>query len=140
LELSVNKKKNRILILGNSPLPFENTSKTFAPGIRTWHFSKSAMEANCEVLVIGSRIPKAYGKKLPDVVKQEIDGITYYSVEQFIFENKNWLKEKIQEFGPNCIVGVNTYPSSIVSELNLGIPFWADLNGSIMAEAQAKSF
>jgi len=138
--LSAKKEKNIVVILGHSPLPFENTSKTFAPGIRTWHFAKSAQDANCDVVVIGSRITQAYEKKLPDVIKKEENGIVYYSVDPIIFENKQWLKEKIQEYKPQCVVGVNTYPASIVSDLDLGIPFWADLNGSIMAEAQAKSF
>jgi len=134
------KKQHNVLIIGHSPLPFENTQKTFAPGIRTWHFSKSAKEANCNVLVIGARIPKAYGEKLPDILKKEIEGITYYSVEPFIFENKQWLEEKIRDFDPTCIVGVNSYPSSIVSGLEISVPFWADLNGGVMAEAQAKAY
>jgi len=56
------------------------------------------------------------------------------------FEDKNWMKKKISQFDPDCIVGVNTHPSSIAAELSLNIPFWADLNGSVMAEAQAKSY
>jgi len=132
--------RNRVLILGNAPLPVENASRNYAPGIRTWHFANSAKNANCDVLVIGYRIPKSYQEKLPEIKFLQIDGIDYYTVEGHVFENKDWLKEKISQFKPDCIVGVNTHPASIAAELNLDIPFWADLNGSVMAEAQAKAF
>ena len=133
------KKQKRVVIVGNSPLPMENAKKTYAPGIRTWHFGYSAKEANCKVMIIGCRIQKSYDAELPDVKFEKINDMYYYSVEPLIFENKNWLKEKIINFKPDCIIGVNTYPSSIVAQLDLDYPFWTDLNGSAMAEAQAKA-
>jgi len=132
--------KKRILIIGSSPLPIENAEKHFAPGIRTWHFAYTARDANCEVMVIGYRIPIAHKDNLPEIKFLQTEGIDYYSVEGHIFENKQWLEEKIEQFKPDCIIGVNTYPSSVISELNFQIPFWADLNGSVMAEAQAKAY
>jgi len=133
-------KKNRVIIVGNSPFPFENSSRNYAPGIRTWHFGLAAKDANYDVLILGCRIPKSYDEDQPDIKFEKQDDIEYYSVIPTIFENKKWLKEKIQEFEPDVIVGVNTYPCSIISDLELKIPFWADLNGSVMAEAQAKAF
>lgn len=131
--------KKRVLILGNSPLPFENLRKTFAPGIRTWYFARSALDANCDVSIIGYRIPNVYDKEFPDEKFTKKEGIDYLSVKGEIFENKGWLTKKIKDFKPDCIVGINTHPSSVVADLNLDIPFWADLNGSVMAEAQAKA-
>jgi len=138
-ENNISKKQTRVVIVGNSPLPMENAKKTYAPGIRTWHFGYSAKEANCKVMIIGCRIQKSYDAELPDVKFEKINDMYYYSVEPLIFENKNWLKEKIINFKPDCIIGVNTYPSSIVAQLDLDYPFWTDLNGSAMAEAQAKA-
>ena len=132
--------KKRVVILGSSPLPFENTKKTYASGIRTWHFTLAAKEANCDVMIIGYRIPSAYVEELPEIKFMQVDGIDYYNVDGPIFENKDWLLEKINAFNPDCIIGVNTHPSSVVAKLNLPIPFWADLNGSVMAEAQAKAY
>jgi len=133
-------KIRRVVIIGISPLPFENLKKNYAPGKRTWDFALAAKEANCQVIVIGYRIPDTYEKKIPDVYLQKHENIDCYSVIGEIFENPHWLKTKISEFTPDCVVGVTTYPSSIVTNLNLELPFWADLFGSVMAEAQIKSY
>jgi len=131
---------DKVVILGYSPLPFENVSKNYAPGARTWHFTQVALNAGKKVLLIGSRIPNVYDKNLDPITNEKKGNLDYYSVDSAIFENKEWLREKILEFNPVCIVGVTTYPCSMVAELNLGIPFWADLYGSVMAEAQSKAF
>jgi len=132
--------RKKVVIIGSSPLPFENTAKNYAAGIRTWNFALSAKNVNYQVMVIGYRIPSAYKDELPEIKFLQHDGIDYYSVDGPIFENKDWMRKKIKQFEPHCIVGVNTHPSSVVAELNLEIPFWADLNGSVMAEAQAKAY
>jgi len=132
--------KKRIIIIGNSPLPFENVTKTYAAGIRTWHFACAARDAHCNVMIIGCKIPHVYKKESLDEKFMSKDEIDYYSVSGKVFEDKKWLNEKITQFKPDCIIGVNTHPSSIVAEQNLDIPFWADLNGSAMAEAQAKAY
>lgn len=44
------------------------------------------------------------------------------------------------EFMPDAMIAVNTYPSYIAAGLNSRTPFWADLNGWVMAEAQAQAF
>ena len=131
--------KKKVIILGHSPLPIENTKKNFAPGTRTWHFAYSAKDAGCKVLVIGIRIPNSYDDSVPDIKLENIRDIQYYSVNEKIFSDLKWINDIISKFQPDCIVGVNTFPASIVSDLDLDIPFWADLNGSVMVEAQAKA-
>lgn len=44
------------------------------------------------------------------------------------------------DFHPDVIVSVNTYPSYIAAGLKSLAPLWSDLNGWIMAEAQAQAF
>lgn len=44
------------------------------------------------------------------------------------------------EFNPDVIVAVNSYPAYICSKLKVSAPVWADLNGWIMAEGQAQAF
>lgn len=132
--------KKRVVIVGNSPLPVENTERTFAPGIRTWHFATAAKDAGFEVLIIGNRIPKSYPDDSDSFLELSFDDIAYCSADPILFEDKTWLSKKISQFKPTCVVSVNTHPSSIVADLDLDIPFWADLNGSAMAEAQAKAF
>lgn len=132
--------KKRIVIIGSSPLAFEKAEKNYGAGIRTWHFANAAKDANCDVMIIGYQMPNCFKDEPPEIKNLQIEGIDYYSVAGQIFENKDWMKEKIIQFNPDCIVGVNTYPASIVAQLNLDIPFWADLNGSVMAEGQVKSY
>lgn len=133
-------RKPRILILGHSPLPYENVSKIHAPGGRTWHFTKTALDLNSNVLLIAARIPNIYDKNMDSITFERKGNLDYYSVENIIFEDKKWLKEKISAFNPDCVVGVTAYPASVAADLDLDIPFWADIFGSIMAEAQAKAF
>lgn len=61
-----------------------------------------------------------------------------------ISKNDLSLLQKIQtvhdEFMPEVIVAVNTYPSYIACKLKSLAPLWADLNGWIMAEAQAQAY
>jgi glycosyltransferase involved in cell wall biosynthesis len=44
------------------------------------------------------------------------------------------------DFLPDAIIGINTYPSYIASKIKSRARFWADLNGWIMAEAQAQAY
>jgi len=133
------REKKRVLIIGNAPIPLENALRSYAPGIRTWNFACAAKDANCVVKIIGCRIPKAYEKDMPEIKHEKLQDIEYFSVDPHLFENGDWLMEEILKFHPDCIVGVNTHPCSIISQLNLPAPFWADLNGAAMAEAQAKA-
>jgi len=136
----ISKENKRVVILGSSPLPVENTVKNYASGARTWQFANSARDANCDVMIIGYRIPGSYEKELPNIHHTNFEGIDYYSVPGPIFEDKKWLKEQINQYNPDCIVGVNTHPSSVAADLDLDIPLWVDLNGSVMAEAQSKAY
>jgi len=135
----IESKLKKIVILGQSPLPMENFKKNFAPGARTWSFAKSAIDCGCKVLLIGIRIPHIYNENSPSIIYQKIDDIEYYSIDGSIAEDRKWLKEKILEFNPSSIVGVTIYPASIAADLDMDIPFLADLYGSVMAEAQAKA-
>lgn len=50
------------------------------------------------------------------------------------------LQKVCDEFSPDVVIGVNTYPSFLASSLRFSAPFWADLNGWVMAEAQAQAY
>jgi len=130
----------KVVILGQSPLPIEHFKKNYASGARTWNFAKSAQDADCEVLLIGIRIPHIYDEKEPSIIQKKIGDIEYYSIDNSVASDKKWIKEKIMKFNPDSIVGVTTFPASILADLEIELPFWADLYGSVMAEAQAKAF
>ena len=51
---------SKILVCGLCPLPFENTRKTYGPGIRTWQFAWSLSRAGHDVTLMAMVIPEVY--------------------------------------------------------------------------------
>ncbi|MFH1284673.1 MAG: glycosyltransferase [Candidatus Peregrinibacteria bacterium] len=148
----------KILLIGNSPLPDENTRSRPAAGLRTYQFlsplireggtvirdSSKAFSAakrpDFSIRMINIAMPECYDT---EVSRKEIRHSDKYS--QFVIsKNDPGLKKHVQslcdEFQPDAIVSVNTYPSYIASQIDTRAPLWADLNGWIMAEAQAQAY
>jgi glycosyltransferase involved in cell wall biosynthesis len=131
----------KVLIIGVAPLPFENQKKNYALNNRTWFISKALLEEGHAVRILASRVKGAYGDDTPqpDVLCHEIDpGLTYYSVERQIL-NKKFINRHLLEFDPDCIIGVGTVPSASAVQIKTDKPVWADLFGSLLAEAQVKA-
>ncbi len=132
---------SRILLLGMCPLPFENETHTLGPGKRTWQFASSLQKDGHRICLICSRHLAAYSNNpLPPVVATELDSMTYYSLDQTKFEDYEWLQRIHDNFRPDCIIGATVYPSSVAASIRSDRPFWADLFGHLMAEAQTKSY
>lgn len=129
----------RILALGHGPLPFENTLQGHAPGKRTWQLVSPLLQQGHDVCLICSRIPGVYPDSIAPITKQQKDNLLYYSLNIEQFHQRSQLEQISQSFQPDCVVGITTMPASIAAELNLPLPLWADLYGSIMAEAQVKA-
>ena len=130
----------RILLLGLSPLPTENDICTLAPGKRTWQFVQPLLEDGHRVCLVCSRHLAAYKNTETEPAHAEEHGnLVYYSINQEIFENLNWLQRIHDHFEPDCLVGATVFPSYIAASLKSDRPLWADLFGHIMAEAQTKS-
>ncbi|MBD3360641.1 glycosyltransferase [Candidatus Peregrinibacteria bacterium] len=148
----------KILIIGNSPLPDENTRSRPAAGLRTHQFSspllkkggtvisdaKRAFSAekrqNFSIRTVNIAMPECYDQ---NPGRKEIIHSDKYS--QFVIpKNDPGLIRIIQDihdkFHPDAIIGVNTYPSYIASQIKSRSPLWADLNGWVMAEAQAQAY
>ena len=53
------------------------------------------------------------------------------------FHERGYIQQLADEFAPEAILGVNTHPSSRAVLIDTDRPIWCDLNGWIMAEAQA---
>jgi glycosyltransferase involved in cell wall biosynthesis len=132
-------KMSRIMILGTCPLPFENEKKLYGPGIRTWQFAKPLIDDGHAVCLVCVRIPSAYTKTMPPLLKIERE-FTYYHMEAPIFEDTSLIQKIHDEFQPDCVVGATVYPSSRASLLETDKPLWGDLFGHVMAEAQAKAY
>jgi len=125
----------RLFLLGSGPLPFEQGIRT-AAGLRTYQFLKPLLDQ-------------------PD--RFELHLVTIADVEQarqsIQIQNGSYLAlgkddprlvQKVrncyEKVKPDVVIAVNTFPSFVASKLDIRVTFWADLNGWIMAEAQAQAF
>ncbi|MEW6101539.1 MAG: glycosyltransferase [Candidatus Omnitrophota bacterium] len=134
--------KRKALILGASPLPFENEKKVYASCIRTWNLVKPLLEDGHEIFLIGSRIKGTYKQEesLPSIIESKKESFTYYSVGESLFWENGFLQSIHDDFKPDCVIGINTQPAGRAAILNSDKPLWLDLNGFCMAEAQAKAY
>ena len=120
--------KKKLLIIGNAPLPYENSNIRTAAGLRTYQFLKpitASGEFDIKTVCVSED---------PD----------FSSTEYTIFQkNDASLLAKIQnayeEFKPEIILAINNYSSFLASKLKSDAILWADLNGWWPAEAQAQA-
>ena len=130
--------RQRVLVCGLCPLPFENTSQNYGPGIRTWQLAKAAALGGHEVRVLAMVIPGVYeGDELAS--SEEIDGITIRRLDGEAFHDPDVLRAEIARWRPSVLVGATVYGSLVIAEIEPELPFWADQFGHVMAEAQAKA-
>ena len=127
-----------ILIYGLCPLPFENTRKSFGPGIRTWQFAHSLQQAGLPVHLLTMCIPGTYEGTEP-VRRETRDGMVIERLDQEEFFDLDALAKVVEAIQPAALVGATMYGSSQLAKLDSDLPLWADQFGHVMAEAQAKA-
>ena len=141
---------SKILVLGMSPLPFENERKAYGTGIRTWQFVIPLLERGHEICLTDYAVPSAYEENFKSIFNAE----QIFKQHKFIynvlaredFENIAVLSDIFVNFNPDCIIGCTFYPSYFASKIlssfpaEKQVPYWADLFGHVMAEAQARAF
>jgi glycosyltransferase involved in cell wall biosynthesis len=132
---------SRLLVLGVGPLPFEDRKKVYGSSLRTWHFTKPLLDDGHEILLVAMQLPDPYHEEnLPQIFKIDKGPLTYYSVnELYVFMDMNYLQAHCDQFQPDAIIGINSHASAQACKLKTNAPIWADLNGWVMAEAQAKA-
>jgi len=130
---------SRVLLLGLSPLPFENELRLYGPGIRTWQLTKPLLQDGHDVCLVAARIRGAYRDEREPVVCIKDDGLVRYSVAEERFWDAAFLQSVCDAFAPDAIVGATAYGSSAAAGLRSDRPFWADVFGDLLAEGQAKA-
>ena len=146
----------RIFLLGMSPMPFENDRKVYGTGIRTWQFAEPLLKNGNRLCVCNYAIPSAYPEDFTSVFLKDFRGAApgeknnfqpefeYNILTKPDFENLTTLSALLREFEPDCIIGSTFYPSCqaarLQNSLEKKLPFWADLFGHVMAEAQARAY
>jgi glycosyltransferase involved in cell wall biosynthesis len=129
---------SRVLVVGFAPLPIEMLRMS-GPSLRTWHFVSVMLDAGHEVCLIANRGLDVYPADLPDIVSQRKDRLQYHNVSNSQWHSPASLLPLVQEFAPECAVGVTTSGTAAAVPLVGSLPLWGDLYGSIMAEAQMKA-
>ena len=130
----------KIMIFGNSPLPFENEKKLSALGKRTWQFTKPLIDDGHKVCLVCMRVEDAYEQRgLPDLLKKQERNFIYYSLSEDEFRKQKTLLNIYKDISPDCIVSTNIFPCYQAVNLGVEKPLWADLHGHAMTEAQAKA-
>ena len=131
---------SRVLVLGMGPLPFENTPKTFGPGIRAWQFIEPLLAEGHEVVLAAQRIPFIYPEDTPPLLEIEAPGFIYHSMDRSVFEDGKTLAGIRRRFGPDVLLAATIFASAPLDDPEIEQPVWIDQFGHVMAEAQAKAF
>jgi glycosyltransferase involved in cell wall biosynthesis len=109
------------------------------PGLRSWHFVRVLLDAGHDVCLIAGRIYGSYPDDVPPLVTHRDGRWIYHSVADTLWHNPAGLKPLVQHFNADCAIGITTTASAVAADLVGDLPFWCDLYGSIMAEAQLKA-
>ncbi|MEZ4226512.1 MAG: glycosyltransferase [Polyangiaceae bacterium] len=130
----------RIAVFGLGPMRWEQSTRLFALALRSWHFARTLARAGHEVLLFSIR-GHAYEGWPSDKRSQVVrDGVSVWSIsEHLCHERPEWIRRELARFRPDCVVGVNRDPAAVAVNFAGALPFWADINGDPMAEAQAKA-
>jgi len=76
----------------------------------------------------------------PRSVRPRSDGgsVLWTEASEAAFESLA-LRERVLAFDPQAVIGATVYAASVALRLRLELPFWADVFGDFMAEAQARA-
>lgn len=129
----------KILILGLSPLPVENRTRMYAPGMRSFQFARPLAEEGHDVSLVCCRYGEAYTPDDPEVIQGETMGVPYFLLHETLFMQKGWLEDFCERTAPDCLAGITTVLAERALKLGNERPLWADLFGHFLAEGQAKA-
>ncbi len=116
----------KILLVGNGPLPDSDSSSKTAFQIRTAVFYQELENAGFSVFLclLADQDQKISEKQM--LIRNDI-------------KVKSKLKKAFDLYSPDLVIACNITAASLVADLKPQIPFVADLNGWLPAEAQAEA-
>ncbi|MEE8523202.1 MAG: glycosyltransferase, partial [Thermoanaerobaculia bacterium] len=129
----------RVLVLGWSPLPFQNQRMNYAPGVRAWQLAKPLADDGHGVCLVCGRIRGAYDAAAPPVEVFERDGVLCVILDAPSFDDDAALAAIAAAVDPEVVIGASPLPSRRAARIAGELPLWVDLFGDPMAEAQAKA-
>jgi glycosyltransferase involved in cell wall biosynthesis len=128
-----------------SPLPIEPTKKIYGTAIRTWQMAKPLIDDGHELFLVCYSLEgegsgdKRIRKSEPRKMRSANNEFMQLALDKESFENHVGLKGSVETFAPDAVLGVTFFPSYVAAFLAGERPFWADLFGHVMGEAQAKA-
>ena len=133
---------NKIFIVGSAPLPNEKEGVREAAGLRTEQFLSPLQTAGHKIILvaISNKAEPENSEGMP--LRHEKKGnMEIFWISRHSKHLTKFLKQKTSGFQPDFAIGVNTFPAYILSTvIPKDTPFWADLNGWIIAEGQARGW
>ncbi len=131
---------SNIAVLGYAPLPLEPSQRSYSGNFRTWNTIQYLLEKGHRITAIGMRLSGSFPKDYPSEKIYNRDNLQYYSVDELRhFHDLDYIRNRLKSANPDCIIGINSFPACQAARVELSIPFWADLNGYVMTEAQSKA-
>ncbi|RKZ25425.1 hypothetical protein DRQ29_06345 [bacterium] len=130
----------RVFFLGTYLPRFQPSAKvTVASDVRTEQIVSALVGAGHEVrLCSATHYGRTRGRRYLRL--RNAQAPQYYEMNYFLSDQLDDLKRLVDDFSPDCVVGVSQWPSRIATSLGLGLPLWCDLWGGAMSEAQAKAY
>ena len=135
--------KRKVFVCAAGPLPSEKGILwQTAYGLRTWQFLHAFKDQDTWDLRLVLLTDDKNYKEAPElkIWKKFTFYENTFSILHLDKDERGFEKRFEKEFHAaeaELCLGVNNFPSYILAKLNPQIPFWADLNGWLMAEAQS---
>jgi glycosyltransferase involved in cell wall biosynthesis len=129
-----------IVIIGSGPLPNDISGIREAAGLRTHQFIKQNSQAGHYSTLICIHNNHNFQKELKTSKNQykNTNTIRLHRQDPLL---KQKIRKIIKQVTPDVIFGINTFSAFISSQVcPVDTSLWTDLNGWILAEAQARGF
>lgn len=131
--------RHHILVLGVSPLPFDETTRLFAPGLRIWQITEVIRKAGHQVslAVIDFGIGTDTDTVNACVQIQKIN--ESFLIYRLVFDPKaicRFLESLHSKSDFHAVVSNSDIMNSIAAQLAFDLPIWLDYNGDVFAEKQ----
>lgn len=125
---------SRVLVVGMGVPGFVPWMRHAGPGLRAAHLALALARSGHRVLLVAVL---AEGERAPLTCSPPPPMEVLFTTERGLVSSGT--RARLSGFSPEAVVGVTVYASSLATRLGLAVPFWADVFGDILAEAQAKA-
>jgi glycosyltransferase involved in cell wall biosynthesis len=127
---------SRVLVVGNALPTFYPDVHVEAAHYRTWQFVESLVHDGHEILLVG----EANGSRdavVAPTIPSTWNNLTYRALDFTRYGWRRRLQALHDRFRPDCIVGVNFYPSLYATRLHTSSPMWLEVYGDMLTILQA---